>query len=532
MSAEKAGLEPWPAAVKRGRGRPRKVRADSAAEGSALLEAQAVIDAPDGVSQEKEKKPTALSAARRAPSDSLRALGERWLDELLAVRGLSPMTVDSYRQDIASLSSFLEESGLGDCTAKQALSRLDDEQLLLFVVWLRRRGDGKRTLARRLSCLRGFLGWCVDLGLMEGNPAELLDGPKLPRVLPNVLTRQEVLALIDAPDTRTKLGRRDHAMLELMYASGLRVSELVHLRPLDIDLQSGVVRVFGKGRKERLVPMHARAVAVMDDYLRSVRPEFMPQESVVFLNRSGMGLTRQAVWKLIRRYALEARIGRDISPHTMRHTFATHLLEGGADLRTVQMLLGHSDLAATELYTHVRSDLLEDVYRRCHPRNAYHAAGADPGEDGEGSASADADSSGAAEMAWTAELSADGADAVFTGSCSSSDAGAVPDSASSAGARSSISGATFAKGRAASSEAGIADSDVSAVGVTSPDLASGASPAASSAASFAGADSSAASSFIAAASDSAPSPAAYHASVPRDASLPSEENSKDDSHER
>ena len=330
MSAEKAGLEPWPAAVKRGRGRPRKVRADSAAEGSALLEAQAVIDAPDGVSQEKEKKPTALSAARRAPSDSLRALGERWLDELLAVRGLSPMTVDSYRQDIASLSSFLEESGLGDCTAKQALSRLDDEQLLLFVVWLRRRGDGKRTLARRLSCLRGFLGWCVDLGLMEGNPAELLDGPKLPRVLPNVLTRQEVLALIDSPDTRTKLGRRDHAMLELMYASGLRVSELVHLRPLDIDLQSGVVRVFGKGRKERLVPMHARAVAVMDDYLRSVRPEFMPQESVVFLNRSGMGLTRQAVWKLIRRYALEARIGRDISPHTMRHTFATHLLEGGA----------------------------------------------------------------------------------------------------------------------------------------------------------------------------------------------------------
>ncbi len=497
MSAEKAGLEPWPAAVKRGRGRPRKVRADSAAEGSALLEAQAVIDAPEGVSQEKEKKPTALSAARRAPSDSLRALGERWLDELLAVRGLSPMTVDSYRQDIASLSSFLEESGLGDCTAKQALSRLDDEQLLLFVVWLRRRGDGKRTLARRLSCLRGFLGWCVDLGLMEGNPAELLDGPKLPRVLPNVLTRQEVLALIDAPDTRTKLGRRDHAMLELMYASGLRVSELVHLRPLDIDLQSGVVRVFGKGRKERLVPMHARAVAVMDDYLRSVRPEFMPQESVVFLNRSGMGLTRQAVWKLIRRYALEARIGRDISPHTMRHTFATHLLEGGADLRTVQMLLGHSDLAATELYTHVRSDLLEDVYRRCHPRNAYHAEGADSGEGGEG-ASAGAGSSGdASEMAGASAASAGSADAVSSGPGSSSGAGAVSDAGASAGVRASISGAT-----SASSATSSADADSSA----------------------------ASSSFIAAASDAAPSPAA--SSAPRDASLPSEENSKDDSHER
>ena len=388
MSAEKAvagaagGLEPWSAAVKRGRGRPRKERVVPSAEGSALLEAQAVIDAPEAGPQEKAEKPTALFAARRAPRDSLRALGERWLDELYAVRGLSPMTVDSYRQDIASLSSFMEESGAENCTAKEALSRLDDEQLLLFVVWLRRRGDGKRTLARRLSCLRGFLGWCVEQGLMSGNPAELLDGPKLPRVLPNVLSRQEVLSLIDAPDRRTKLGRRDHAMLELMYASGLRVSELVNLRPLDIDLQAGTVRVFGKGRKERLVPMHARAVAVMDEYLRSVRPDFMPQDSRVFLNRSGHGLTRQAVWKLIRRYALDARIGRDISPHTLRHTFATHLLEGGADLRTVQILLGHSDLAATELYTHVRSDLLEDVYRRCHPRNAFHPEAGDAPADG------------------------------------------------------------------------------------------------------------------------------------------------------
>lgn len=375
MAAEKEGavpgLEPWTAPVKRGRGRPRKTRTPEP-EKSAVLEAQAVIDAPSSPQEEEKKeKPTAFFAAKSAPSDSLRALGERWLDELLAVRGLSPMTVESYRQDIASLATFLEESGAEDCDARQALARLDDEQLLLFVVWLRRRGDGKRTLARRLSCLRGFLGWCSDRELMTGNPAALLDGPKLPRLLPNVLSREEVLALLDAPDKRSRLGRRDRAMLELLYASGLRVSELVNLRPLDLDLQRGVVRVFGKGRKERLVPMHARALAVMDDYLRNVRPDFSPQESRVFLNRSGKGLTRQAVWKLIRRYALEARIGRDISPHTLRHTFATHLLEGGADLRTVQMLLGHSDLAATELYTHVRSDVLEDVYRRCHPRNAF-----------------------------------------------------------------------------------------------------------------------------------------------------------------
>ena len=369
----------------RRRGRPRKERpavpAPSAPDGqdaAALLRAQSVIDAgtAEGGGRAAAEarilstaKPSAWAAARMASPDSLRRLGERWLDVLLAARGLSPATVSSYRQDLAALADFADESLGEGLDARAALSRLDDEQLLLFVVWLRQRGDGKRTLARRLSCLRGFLGWCAENSMVSGNPAALLDGPKLPRVLPTVLSQREVLKLLDAPDPHSKLGRRDRAMLELMYASGLRVSELVGLHPLDLDLQAGTVRVFGKGRKERLVPIHARAVDIMGQYLRDVRPDFAPQSSFVFLNRSGLGLTRQAVWKLIRRYALEAGIQRDISPHTMRHTFATHLLEGGADLRTVQMLLGHSDLAATELYTHVRSDVLEDVYRRCHPRN-------------------------------------------------------------------------------------------------------------------------------------------------------------------
>jgi len=396
-------------AAPRRRGRPRKVRpecvmdsavteqtavqavATDASADAALLRAQSVIDAgPDkgagrAASEERliaEEKPSAYASARRAPKDSLRRLGERWLDELLAARGLSPMTVTSYRQDLAALADFVEESLGEGLNCRAALSKLDDEQLLLFVVWLRQRGDGKRTLARRLSSLRGFLGWCADLGFISGNPAALLDGPKLPRVLPNVLSRSEVLALLAAPDPHTKLGRRDRAMLELMYASGLRVSELVNLHPLDIDFQAGLMRIFGKGRKERLVPIHQRALDIMEHYLDAVRPDFMPQTSFIFLNRSGLGLTRQAVWKLIRRYALEAGIQRDISPHTMRHTFATHLLEGGADLRTVQLLLGHSDLAATELYTHVRSDVLEEVYRRCHPRNGERAfeAPADPAD--------------------------------------------------------------------------------------------------------------------------------------------------------
>ncbi len=369
----------------RRRGRPRKERpvpsAPSVPEGqngAALLRAQSVIDAGAAEGQGRAAaearifstaKPSAWAAVRMAAPDSLRRLGERWLEMLLAARGLSPATVASYRQDLAALADFVDESLDDGLDARAALARLDDEQLLLFVVWLRQRGDGKRTLARRLSCLRGFLGWCEENSVVSGNPAALLDGPKLPRVLPNVLSQREVLKLLDAPDPHSKLGRRDRAMLELMYASGLRVSELVGLHPLDIDFQAGTVRVFGKGRKERLVPIHARAVDILGQYLRDVRPDFAPQSSFVFLNRSGLGLTRQAVWKLIRRYALEAGIQRDISPHTMRHTFATHLLEGGADLRTVQMLLGHSDLAATELYTHVRSDVLEDVYRRCHPRN-------------------------------------------------------------------------------------------------------------------------------------------------------------------
>lgn len=360
----------------RRRGRPRKNR--EAEPEAALLRAQSVIDGsavPSSAAPACDRgdirpdRPSAWSAARHAAPDSLRRLGEQWLTMLLSGRGLSPMTVTSYRQDLAALADFVEESLGEGLSGRAALARLDDEQLLLFIVWLRGRGDGKRTLARRLSCLRGFLGWCTEHQFISGNPAALLDGPKLPRVLPKVLSRDEVMALLAAPDSNTKLGRRDRAMLELMYASGLRVSELVNLHPLDIDLQTGMVRVFGKGRKERLVPMHDRAVDILSRYLREVRPEFMPQSSFVFLNRSGLGLTRQAVWKLIRRYALEAGIQRDISPHTMRHTFATHLLEGGADLRTVQTLLGHSDLAATELYTHVRSDVLEDVYRRCHPRN-------------------------------------------------------------------------------------------------------------------------------------------------------------------
>lgn len=201
------------------------------------------------------------------------------------------------------------------------------------------------------------------------NPAALLDSPKLPRKLPNVLSREEITAMLARPDTSDRLGFRDRAMLELLYACGLRVSELVSMNLADFDAQVGLLRILGKGSKERHVPLHQEAVACIMEYVRHWRPLLGPKCDKVFVNRSGMGLSRQGVWKLIRRYAREAGISRDVSPHTFRHSFATHLLDGGADLRTVQILLGHSDIMATEIYTHVQAMRMIALHRKFHPRS-------------------------------------------------------------------------------------------------------------------------------------------------------------------
>lgn len=289
-------------------------------------------------------------------------LAWKWLDTLLAVRGLSRNTVAAYGQDLDALSDFLQELG-------SPLETVNEESLMLFAVWLRKRGDSSRTLARRLSSLRTFFAWCVEEHVLEVNPAALVDGPKIPSLLPDVLTQTQMRTLLDAPDEKTSLGQRDRVMLELLYAAGMRVSELVGLEVGHVDTQRGIVRVFGKGNKERFVPLHDTAVQLVDVYVRLVRPLFRPLEEFLFLNRSGKGLTRQAVWKCVKRYALSAGIHQPISPHTFRHSFATHLLEGGADLRSVQLLLGHADMAATELYTHVQSDRLRHIHQTFHPRS-------------------------------------------------------------------------------------------------------------------------------------------------------------------
>jgi integrase/recombinase XerD len=216
----------------------------------------------------------------------------------------------------------------------------------------------------------------VEEGELPANPAAMLDNPKLPGLLPDVLSTAEVRAMLEAPGATDKLGVRDRAILELLYAAGLRVTELVTLQVSDIDPQRGVVKVFGKGSKERVVPVHETALRKIAVYLRDSRPALKPAENTLFLNRSGTGLTRQAIFKLIRRYARQAMIRKTVSPHTLRHCFATHLLEGGADLRSVQMLLGHADLAATELYTHVQAQRLRAIHQKYHPRSA--ATGPEP----------------------------------------------------------------------------------------------------------------------------------------------------------
>ena len=287
---------------------------------------------------------------------------DRYLEHLIVAKGLAEHSISAYSTDITDFLIFLNNHA-------GTLEAASDETVLLYLMHLRARGLASRSLARHLSALRGFFAFAADEAWLPRSPAALIENPKLPRLLPDVLSREEVVRLLGAPDTTTPLGYRDRTMLELLYAAGLRVSELVGLSLADFDAQAGLLRVFGKGSKERITPIHTLAAEFLSTYLSSIRGAFSPKDQHVFLNRSGRGLTRQAVWKGIKRYALAADVSTRISPHSLRHSFATHLLDGGADLRTVQMLLGHADISATEIYTHVQAGRLLAVHRAHHPRS-------------------------------------------------------------------------------------------------------------------------------------------------------------------
>ncbi|KPK40709.1 MAG: recombinase XerD [Gammaproteobacteria bacterium SG8_47] len=292
------------------------------------------------------------------------SLIERFLDALWLERGLSAHTLSAYGADLRQAGRWLRERGGG------GLSSAGEGDLLAYLAHRVEHKASPRTTARLLSSLRRFYQYLLRQGLVSADPSAGLTAPKLGRGLPRALSEADVEALLNTPDPDDELGLRDRAMLEVLYATGLRVSELVGLSLRQLNLRQGVVRVVGKGSKERLVPLGEEALTWLERYLAAVRPNLVKDHRIeaVFLTRRGGGLTRQAFWHLIKRHALGAGISKPLSPHTLRHSFATHLLNHGADLRSVQMLLGHSDLSTTQIYTHVSRVRLKQLHAQHHPR--------------------------------------------------------------------------------------------------------------------------------------------------------------------
>ena len=284
------------------------------------------------------------------------------MNHMRVERGLSENTIQSYSRDLARFFQYLEERDVSLLKASQG-DIMDFMATLQDVISI-------RSAARNLSALKMFFRFLVYDGEIESNPVRLLRTPKLPRKLPGVLSLQEVEQLLSQPDPATHLGQRDRAMLELLYATGLRVSELVGLKLSNVNLEAGYVRTVGKGSKERQVPIGTKALDALKDYLADGRGRLTKKNGVpqLFLNVRGRPMTRQGFWKIIRRYGLKAGIKAPITPHVLRHSFASHLLEHGADLRAVQVMLGHADISTTQIYTHVTRDRLRQVHEKYHPR--------------------------------------------------------------------------------------------------------------------------------------------------------------------
>jgi integrase/recombinase XerD len=288
----------------------------------------------------------------------------RFTDMLWLERGLSRNTLASYQSDLRKASKWLQQKyGI-------PLVQTGQEQLLAWLASLVAAGQSARTSARRLSALRQFFQYALREGWVPVDPSLDIQAPRLGRPLPKTLTEAEVLALLDAPDVERAEGFRDRCMLELLYATGLRVSELVELRPDQVSLSQGLVRVMGKGGKERLVPMGDEAQDWIQRFMQGARQELLGGRicDALFPTRRGGGMTRQAFWYRVRKHAQAAGICKHLSPHTLRHAFATHLVNHGADLRVVQMLLGHSDLSTTQIYTHVARERLKRLHAMHHPR--------------------------------------------------------------------------------------------------------------------------------------------------------------------
>ena len=296
-----------------------------------------------------------------SPAPPWRRLVERYLDHLAVERGLAGNTVAAYRRDLVALGEALAAEG-------RDLVSAGPTDLAAQVRRMRRAGLSPRTISRAVSAARGFYAHLVAEGERADDPAADLATPKLLQRLPTVLSEAQVEALLQAPDPATELGLRDRAMIELLYATGLRVSELVSLRLPQLRLDQGFLLAFGKGSKERVVPVGESAEGWLGRYFREARPELERGRSdAVFLSRLGRAMTRQGFWDNLRRHARAAGV-KKVSPHVLRHSFATHLLEHGADLRAVQEMLGHADISTTQIYTHIHQQRLKSLYERFHPR--------------------------------------------------------------------------------------------------------------------------------------------------------------------
>lgn len=295
---------------------------------------------------------------------SLDIFVDQYINYLVFEKGLSEKTIESYSSDLSKYLEFLKQTGVNDIT------QADTPLILKHLIALRESGLGSKSCARHLITLRGFHKFLAQEKILEFDPAKFVDLPKSGLKLPDVLSVSEVNHLLNIPDSNTPLGKRNSAMLELLYAAGLRVSELVTLKFLDVNLEACFVRVMGKGSKERVVPFGLYAKNKIDDYINNSRPLLLKNRisKYLFVARAGKPMTRQGFWKLLKQYVKQAGIKKKVTPHSLRHSFASHLLEGGADLRTVQVMLGHVDISSTQIYTHVARDHLRKIHEKYHPR--------------------------------------------------------------------------------------------------------------------------------------------------------------------
>lgn len=294
----------------------------------------------------------------------MKSLVEEFINYLAVERGLANNTLDSYNRDLKQFKGFLEKEKI------ENLQKATRNIIMSYLLFLQKRGRATATVSRHLAALKSFYHFLLREKYIEKDPTANLESPKLEKKLPHVLSVHEVEMLLNQPKAIEPGGLRDKAMLELLYATGIRVSELISLDVDHINLEMGYIRCFGKGSKERIVPVGSFARRCINEYLQKGRVKLIKVngEQSLFVNQHGKRLTRQGFWKIIKKYARRAGISKEITPHTLRHSFATHLLENGADLRSVQEMLGHADITTTQIYTHLTKGRLREVYTKSHPR--------------------------------------------------------------------------------------------------------------------------------------------------------------------